>query len=119
MSILNNALSFSIKITSALDFQSEPWYNNHVSNRIAEGNYSLSELSKCQRVMLLALFYYQFRSRMASKHTLRVFSLCAFLYRSEPLGSPNLITGEPLARRFYKIKQNEGSMLIIVSANQK
>lgn len=56
---------------------------------------------------------------MASKHTLRVFSLCAFLYRSEPLGSPNLITGEPLARRFYKIKQNEGSVLIIVSANQK
>ena len=74
---------------------------------------------KVSEVMLLALFYYQFRSRMASKHTLRVFSLCAFLYRSEPSGSPNLIAGEPLARRFYKIKQNEGSVLIIVSANQK
>ena len=53
----HTALSFSRKITSALDFQSEPWYNNHVSNRIVESNYSLSELSKCQRVMLLALFY--------------------------------------------------------------
>ena len=45
------------KITSALDFQSKPWYNDYVSNRIAEGNYSLSELSKCRGIMLLALFY--------------------------------------------------------------
>ena len=46
------------KITSALDFQSEPWYNNHVSNRIVESNYSLSELSKCQRLCFWHFFIY-------------------------------------------------------------
>ena len=50
-------VNYSRKITSTLDFQSKPWYNDYVSNGIAEGNYSLSELSKCQGIMLLALFY--------------------------------------------------------------
>ena len=30
----HTALSFSRKIITALDFQSKPWYNNHVSNRV-------------------------------------------------------------------------------------
>ena len=51
-------LIVSEKIISALDFRSESWYNNNVSNRVAKGNYSLSELSKCQKAMFLALFYF-------------------------------------------------------------
>lgn len=37
LSTTNDLLhNYPRKITSALDFQSEPWYNNHVSNRIAK-----------------------------------------------------------------------------------